>query len=209
VYELVSFEIDSIQTLKLPVFRFTGNDTLPIYSNEDQVLFQSTIMENPENFDLKENTEFRFIKDLLDKQKLLILLSVIVFLIVLTIILFGKRIKSKWKIYWLRKAFQKFSMTFDGKLGKIDQEKSAQLIEQAVAFWKDYLSSLEGQSYGTYTSSDFERKLKNPELGRCLREIDRLVYGGYTEEKLKDRLIFLKQFAEDRFEIKRKEVMSA
>lgn len=209
VYELMTFELDSIQKIALPVFRLYRGDTMEMFSNVDSVALKELIKELPQEMDLKENVLLRFIPNIFNKKLLLIVAGVLVVLIALTIILFGKKIMNKWKVYRMTKKHRRFIQTFELDIEKSKNNPDKDLIEGVNANWKNYLSELENQPYNTYSTRDFIRHLTNENLIKSLKSLDAFIYGGMEDKSLIDNLIILKHFAEDRFEIRKKEVLNA
>ncbi len=209
IYELMSFELDSVQGLALPVFRLYRGDTIELLSNADSIMLKEYIEALPPELDLKENALLRFIPDIFNKKLFLIVAGVILVILALVAILFGKKILGQWKIYRMTKKHKKFLEGFDSVISESKNKADKGKIELANATWKNYLSELEKKPYNTYSTRDFIKHLQNEELVESLKKLDAFVYGGYEEDKLVDRLIFLKHFAEDRFEIVKKEVQNA
>lgn len=209
VYEVMSFELDSVQGLALPVFRLHRGDTIELMSNSDSVMLKEYIETLPQELDLKENALLRFIPDIFNKKLFLIITGAILVILILVVILFGKKIKSRWKLYWMTKNHRSFISEFDEVISESRSNPAKEKIEVANARWKNYLSGLEKKPYNTYSTKDFRKHIQNEELLESLKHLDAFVYGGFEEDKLTDRLIVLKHFAEDRFELVKKEVMNA
>jgi ABC-type antimicrobial peptide transport system permease subunit len=209
VYELMSFELDSVQKLSLPVYRFHLNDTLEYFANVDSIMLKEYIEVLPQELDLKENALLRFIPDIFNTKLLLILLGVIIAVLLLIGIFFGKKLMAKWKVWRMSKKHNKFLENFDAYIQSVKSELQKETLEDANSNWKDYLSILESKPYNTYSTKDFISHFEDEELAQSLKNIDAYVYGGLESEKLVDNLISLKHFAEERFELKSKEVLDA
>ncbi len=209
VYELMTFELDSIQKITLPVFRLFRGDTIELLSNVDSVALKELIKELPQEMDLKENLLLRFIPNIFNKKLLFIIAGVILVVLALTIILFGKKIINNWKVYRMTKKHRRFIQTFDQDIENSKSKAEKDLIEGLNAKWKNYLSELEKQPYNTYSTRDFIKHLTNEDLIKSLKSLDAFIYGGLEDKTLIDNLIILKHFAEDRFELRKKEVLNA
>ncbi|MEM7107144.1 MAG: hypothetical protein AAF519_02875, partial [Bacteroidota bacterium] len=64
IYYLTSFEIDSVQYYKMPVFQLSGGDSVTYTTLKDSVFFQHIVKEIPdsvtaESIPLKENTTYK------------------------------------------------------------------------------------------------------------------------------------------------------
>jgi hypothetical protein len=209
IYEIMSFDLDSIQKLSLPIFRLFRGDTIEMESNVDSIALKELVTVVPQELDLKENSILRFIPDIFNKKLLLIVLGIVIVILGLVGLLFGKKIITKWKVYRMSQRHKKFVEKFELNIEESRNNPEKSRIEIAAGFWKNYLSELESIPYNTFSTKDFINHLKNEQLIISLKKIDAFVYGGYEEEKLTDSLIDLKQFAEDRFEKMKEEVGNA
>lgn len=209
VYEVMSFELDSVQKLALPVYRLHRGDTIEMLSNTDSVMLKEYIETLPPELDLKENALLRFIPDIFNKKLFLIIAGVILGILILIALFFGKKILARWKIYQMTRRHRKFITDFDALIQVSKTKAEKEQIEMANGRWKDYLSDLEQVPYNTYSTRDFLKHIPNEELAESLKNLDAFVYGGYKDDRLVDDLIRLKHFAEDRFEVKKKEVEHA
>lgn len=209
VYQLMSFELDSVQKLSLPVYRLHLGDTVELMSNLDSAMLKEYIETLPQDLDLKENSGHWFIPDIFDRKFWLIVAGVIVSTLILIGLVFGKRILKSIKAYFLKRNHQKFIEEFEGRLSDIKTEAKREFAEGANAHWKNYLSELEGIPYNTYSSREFLDKLGDKELIEHLKNLDAFIYGGYKQENLVESMVHLMHYAQDRFEMKRKEVLDA
>ena len=209
VYELMSFELDSIQKIQIPVFRLLRGDTIEYLSNSDSILLKEYIENLPQELDLKENSEHRFIQDIFNTRLFLISIGVILIILILVAVLFGKRIIARWKVWKMKRRHKKFLEEIDLyiAMNKGDFDKNS--IEKAIAIWKDYLTELEKKPYNTYSTKDFISNIENEDLQTSLKSLDAIIYGGISSDKILDYLISLKHFGDDRYEIIKKEVENA
>jgi hypothetical protein len=209
VYQVMSFELDSVQKLALPVYRLFRGDTIEMVSNTDSVMLKEYIETLPPELDLKENALLRFIPDIFNKKLFLIIAAVLLGILLLVALLFGKKILAKWKVYQMTRRHRNFISDLEALIEVSKNSAEKEQIEKANGRWKDYLSDLENVPYNTYSTRDFLRHMSNEELVESLKKLDAFVYGGYSDESLVDDLLNLKHFAEDRFEVKKKEVEHA
>ena len=99
VYNLSTFEVDSIQYLQLPVFFINDEDSLAILSNIDSVQLIHVVTELPENPELIANTDMVAIQKQFNYPYLLIGLGVLLVLVLITSLFFGKQLAKAWKVY--------------------------------------------------------------------------------------------------------------
>lgn len=209
VYELMSFELDSIQNIQLPVFRLYRGDTLEYLSNNDSIFLKEYIETLPQELDLKENAEHRFIPGIFNTRLLLITIAVILAILILTAVLFGKKIIAKWKIWKMNRRHKKFLEEFDAYISQNRESPDKKSIERSIGVWKDYLTELEKRPYNTYSTKEFISIIDNEDLLKSLKSLDASIYGGFSDEKIVDHLISLKHFGDDRYEFIKKEVENA
>ena len=99
VYIFTTFEVDSVQFLRLPVFIVTRGDSSAIYTEMDSVILQHVVAEIPdttgvENMPLKENVDFLPLVLQFNYPYLIIGIIILIIAILLVIIIFGKRIRK-------------------------------------------------------------------------------------------------------------------
>ena len=61
-YKFTSFNLDSIQFLKLPVFIINSGDSLVMNSNTDSIFLMEFIKELSDSLNVKSNTKFSFVR---------------------------------------------------------------------------------------------------------------------------------------------------
>lgn len=211
VYTLMSFEIDKIQYLTLPVFVFNqkNDDTVKIFSNIDSVFFSELIKVMPDTVVLKTNTNFQEVPLWFNYPRLII--GILIFLLITIVIwlIFGNKIKRKYYLYKLKKNYRKFVGKFDQirsdvlipliKEGKGEKGCTEKDIEKLIILFKKYLSKLENQHYLTFTTKELFNIFKDDKLNHALQDCDRAIYGGKIPDSIENPLYVLQDFAEDRY----------
>lgn len=207
VYTLTSFELDSIQSLSLPVFVITAGDSTRIESNSDQVYLQQVITESIDSLSVQETVDYQQVSKAFNYPYLLIALGVLVVLAGLVAIFFGKEIKRRYKLHLMRKGHLKFLEKF-----KLLQEQGLESSDQAEAllgYWKWYLERLEGMPYTKLTTREIVTFDHNEELNETLKSLDSNIYGEFKKGDIGHLAIRLKEFGIDRFAKKIEEVKHA
>jgi hypothetical protein len=209
VYYLTTFEIDSIQPLKLPVFVLQEKDCVAIFSMPDSLTLNFQVASVPdsvsvEKLPLKTNTAYQKVKWILNYP---ILLAIVIFLVVALVvvwIVFGKRIRKYFALRRLNKEYTEFVGRFNAALNKLSTGFSSRMAEDALLVWKNYMENLEHYPYTKSTSREITRLASDGNLDQALKSIDRGIYGGIssTIEPFK----FLQTFSRQRFEKKEAEV---
>lgn len=207
VYNLTSFELDSVQQLSLPVFLITDGDSTRVESNKDALILQQVITGNIDSLDVKETIGYQKVSKAINYPYLLIALAVLVVVGILVAIFFGKEISRRYKLYRMRKAHLKFLERF--KVLQHEGLESSVKVEHLLAYWKLYLERLEGMPYTKLTTKEIVTLDENQEFNETLRMLDSNIYGEFKKSDIKDLITRLKEFGIDRFAKKIQEVKHA
>lgn len=208
-YTLATFEIDSIQTLKLPIFVVHLKDCTAVFSETNRVFFDRAVNNLPdsvqlEKIPLKTNTNYFKVSWLLNYPLLSIIIGVLIVLLIVGWIIFGKRIRKYFKVKKLNKNYDAFLTQFHSAIDGAQSNFSSQSTEAALLIWKKYLENLMDQPFTKYTSKEIKEREKDERLGNSLSAIDRMIYANVPGEK--EHFINLKSYSEDQFNRKLKEV---
>ena len=210
IYSLASFEIDSIQMLKLPVFVINKSDCTQIFSNPDTVFFQRLVKSLPdslpaEKLPLKVNVSYLGVQWQFNYILIGIIVGILIIVLILIWIIFGKRIRKYFQLKKLVKGYESFRTQFDSSLDQLNNEFSPQSAEQSLVIWKKYLESLMAKPYTKYTSKEIKTIERSEELGHSLMAIDRMIYG-HQQENILSPFSKLKEYVQQQFEKKKAEV---
>ncbi len=209
VYFLTTFEIDSIQRLTLPVFVLQEKDCVKIFSNPDSVYFSKRVSIMPdsvsvEKLPLKTNTAYQRVSWILNYPVIAIAAAVLLIVLVIAWIIFGKRIRRYFVLRRLNKDYQAFISRFTESLDKLSAGFTSRRAEDVLIIWKSYMEDLERSPYTKFTSREIVRLVNDSQLENSLRVIDRGIYGGFLSSV--DSFRFLQSYSEQRFHKKESEV---
>ena len=209
VYFVTTFEIDSIQTLKLPVFEIHKKDCTAVFSESDTLFLKHLVTQKTDSIDapalpLKTNTTYQNVKWLLDYPFLLAIVGVLLIASVVVWIIFGKKIKRYFKARKLSKNHEAFLNKFTTTVSELSVNYSPSKAEKTMLLWKNYMEKLSARPFTKSTSKEIVIQEKDEALGRALQVIDRMVYGGsaFTSEPFDS----LRTFSNNQFANKLKEV---
>jgi len=210
IYFLATYEIDSLQRLKLPVFVVTGKDCTQVYSNTDTVYLKHLVKSIPDSvalnqLPLKSNTHYLDVRWNLNYILLAIGSGLLFIIFILVWIIFGKRIKKYFKLRRLTKGYRIFLLQYEGLIDLLQKDFSVERAEQSLVVWKKYLETLTHIPYTKFTSKEIRSFERDETLGTSLSAIDRLIYGGLEENH---RIPFdsLKDYVHRQYEKKKAEV---
>lgn len=208
VFYLSSFEIDSVQYLRLPVFMLLKGDSVEIFARKDSVFLKHVVTEIPDSvateaMPLKENTVYKRVNFQFNYPYFVIALILILStLIILSIVYFGKIMKF-FKARKMKAAHQGYKSKF-GRL--LDDANSTNDIEGLLDYWKKYLEKLERRPYLKMTTKEIIEVSDSDDIDVALKQIDASIYGSGNIVSVQDSFKKLQDFTEEKFEFKLKEV---
>ena len=206
VYTLLSFSLDSIQSLGLPVFVINGQDSFSIPAEPRSVVFQDLIPVVSDSLEVKTNTDANPLKILFDYPRLFWALGTSLAIILAIIVLFGRTIQKAWKVYWLDKRHKKFLEEFQvfESISGLEKEK----VEGMDNFWRSYLESISSTRYSALTTKEVSQLSGHQEISVNLKLIDNWLYGNKEIAEWSNLVISLKHFAEDLYHKRREAIKS-
>jgi hypothetical protein len=206
IYELATFETDSVQYLLIPAYIFKGADTTLLRPALDSVLIKPLIVTLPDTLKIIANTNYNIVNQKLNYPYLLIGLGGVVVLGIILYIVFGNRIRKAYMLQRLKRNYERFITQFERYLqGALDNKTT----EKSLGVWKFYLENLQEIPYTTFTSKEIEEKIQNKDLTLSLKSLDRAIYGNIIDEATKQSLAFLQKYAQNAYQLKIEEVRNA
>lgn len=204
VYKLMTFELDSVQKLKLPVYKINkAGEEVPIYSPEEYILLSQSLISQPDSALLYENTDLLVVKKKFNYPYLMVFLGALLAIALIVFIVFGRAIRRNFRLRKLRKENNKFILDFDQMVyGQLNTET----IELALKKWKVYAGKLSDMPLYSYTTKEIREVVPNQSLNDSLRSIDRAIYAGMVEEQMQKNLQALKAYAQEAYDKKVEEI---
>jgi hypothetical protein len=209
-YILNTYEIDSVQFLKLPVFAVQPKDCTQVYSETDTLFLKRFVTFVPdslsiEKLPLKANTSYLPVGWQLNYIIAGIVGAIVILIGVLVWIFFGKKIKRFFALKRLTKNYAGFLEKYDHSVDKLSSNFSPNAAEATLVLWKKYLESLMAKPYTKYTSKEIREMEQNELLGAALSSIDRMIYANVNESTTP--FYNLKEYVYQQFEKKKTELM--
>lgn len=210
IYYLSTFEIDSVLYYQLPVNIYYQKDTITIYPAYDSVFIKQLVQFVPDSVSaqalpLLVNTTYYRVRKLFNTPLVIISSIVLIGSIVLVWVLFGKRIRTYFKIRKLKKQYNLFLQKFDAGVYKLEQQKNLIFIEEVVSTWKKYLEQISNIPFTKLTSKEILHNNEFKELQQPLRYLDFVLYAGQNFEDM-GAFMKLKNFAGQLFEKRLQEI---
>lgn len=205
VYTLSTFELDSVQSLELPIFILKGKDTTIVRTPKMDLVIKQltkdlTISDSTKTI---ANTEYWAVKQNINYLYLGIGSLVLVLLGIIFYIAFGERIRRSYRLRRLRLQFLRFVSDYE-KLSK--NTNDTKISEHALHVWKSYLENLQKIPFTSYTSKEIAALINNEELNQSLKSIDLAIYGSIIDDNTRTAWQQLKAFAVEAYENKIQEV---
>ncbi len=209
VYYLSTFELDEIQTLRLPIFQLNPQDCTTFESNIDSIRLVLTANDIPDTVSLqtlplKVSIAFQNVPYDFNYPILFLVLFILVVAFAVAWVFFGKKIRKHFRLKRMLKAHQQFLDAFTSSIENVRTAFSPTSTEHSVSFWKKYMEQLEARPYTKLTTREMIRIQKDEALSKNLQTIDGAIYGHNTS--VVDSLQSLKSFADERFNKKLEEL---
>lgn len=202
VYQLQSFEIDPVQYLNLPAIIVTGKDSTIITSPLDSIFLIELVEVATDTTALKTNTELQDLPGQFNSPLLMIILGALVLIIIVVLIVFGKKIARHFKLKRMARTHEQFL----SKIGKLITEMKGngtpEKAEDCINLWKKYLEKLERKPFTKWTSKEIVAHDFAEELTEPLKAVDRCVYGKISSDSVYQDFQHLEDFASNRYEDK-------
>lgn len=209
VYYLTTFEIDTVQKLSMPVYVFTGEDSIPIYSQIDSIVLDQVVTQMPDSVNLAETKAFQPVSLQFNYPYWVIGLIILGVISLIVLIIWGREIRKRIKLYRLKKKLEKFREEFDREIENITQDTQKSKIESVLKFWKSFMESLEQMPYTKLTTKEIIQIQKNSSLEETLKSIDRNIYSPIAVTALQNDFEFLKDYSIDRYNHVTEEIKNA
>jgi hypothetical protein len=206
VYKLATFEIDTIQFLQLPVYVISDTDCTAVYSQPDSIIFEDVIKEIPQQPEMMVDAHFTKVRKAFNYPYFLAGTGILLLLIFIIMIFFGKSIHKAWRLYLMRKAHKSFTQRFFGLMRDVSSNNPSKSPEQVLSAWKKYMEKLEKAPFTKWTTKEITAFHSEGELKDKLRAIDRSIYADQNIKDLFNAFDFLMKYSTTRYNFKLEEV---
>lgn len=198
LYTIKSFEINTFQTLRLPIWQIIDGDSIRVFSNFDTLFFDAQIPDSllsTAEFKIRTNfipSSSKINYPLILRWFLGIVLFVAFFVLFLRMPL--ERLFLKWKF---RRRHYKFTQQFRKSM------KTAEELPSSMDLWKNHMEWLDDKPYTTLSTSEITKQSGDERLGEALKEIDGAIYGGIASDRILMALQLLYNEALEKYKTKR------
>jgi hypothetical protein len=202
VYTLVSFDIQKVQKLSMPVYLLNQKDCTAVFSSIDSVFLREMLKGSLDSLSLKTDTQFVHIEPEVNYPIVLAYMLGILGFIGTIYLFFGKFIRKQYDLFWFGRRQNEFVSNYK-KLtkGSLDDKN----ISNAVVLWKKHLEWLEKKPYTSYTTKEIIARLPNESLEEALKDVDSAVYGGILSPQMPFAMNVLLNTATELYKKRREE----
>ena len=204
VYGFLSFEIDLIQKLQLPIFVIQPNDSIVLTTPLDSIFFKElvSVQQVSDTSQLIENTKYNPVNELFNYPLLWIILAILSITLALIFLIFGRKIKNYFVIRRLKKEYNLFSNLISQCIQATRENVDRNWANKGLTQWKNYIEKLERKPFSKYTTKEILELDFTSELNEALRNIDKSVYGNKKDPKLYKSFQDIEDFTQHRFHMK-------
>ncbi|PWJ55272.1 hypothetical protein CLV98_11441 [Dyadobacter jejuensis] len=208
LYELTSFEVATIQSLRLPLFLYNGRDCTQIFckpdtlflKNADRILLQNQTAVEPMAVLVPLEDEFN-VSVALGTLALVIGFGTLIYWV------FGRDIYKQWQLLKLQRRHLEYLRSFNRLLRSTREKENTKDAEKAIIIWKNYLERLEKKPFATYTTREIIDNMPDAKLAEALRNLDGIIYGQVKSSKMNVFLEVLKDGGTKIYKNRRKQIL--
>lgn len=211
IYQLVTFDVATIQTLRLPVYLLAGRDCTAVYADADTIHLRSSLPASTrlDTLRLRPETRVTLLRRQFNYPVFMAFLLSVGLLSLAIYWLFGRELSRQWRIFQLQSRHRDFVRTFT-RLNRTARERdSTQEAEKAVVVWKEYLEEIEHKPFATFTTREIIDNIPDDALEDALKTMDRIIYGQVKSKKMEPSLEVLKLVAQQIYQRQRMEIIRA
>ena len=176
IYLIRTFNFNSIQSLELSSYIINNEDSLVITSNTDSISIDNQITAIDQSLKVKYNTIYTKIHSLINYIKIITISLIIISIIIVVYILFGKKIKTYFKIRKLNKQLKKFIFEYKSQISKYKTNKLKNELEKLLIIWKIYMEYTSSRPYLSSTTKEIQFFNKDIKTINSLKIIDKKIY---------------------------------
>lgn len=207
VYELATFNLEPVQTISLPVFEFSQQDSIRKMSNEARVFvkqsFEGPLPKNPV---VQSDLSPVPVPTRVNYPYILIGMGIVILLILVVNIFFDRPIQKFIYLFLERRRHEAFLKQHDRIRLQLNSNLNIGNMESLLNVWKKYIQRVDGNPYTSLTSMEIFKILPDPVLKDVLQEVDRWIYGGIEMKDYRFNIDYVKQVAVQLYQNKREAI---
>ncbi|MBA9077476.1 hypothetical protein [Rufibacter quisquiliarum] len=196
VYVLRTFQLQPVQRLQLQARLFFQGDTLLLTAHADSVFLIQHVKSLPEPLPLRSATQLLPVAE--EFNYLYWGLGLVAAGVLFGGIwgLFGKSIRTRYRLYVLQKDQSQFQYRFQTATDRFKRLKTLEPLERAITLWKNYLTKLEDEEISSFTTKEITTFYADDErVANTLKVCDRAIYGNIISDDESEVVNALSQLA--------------
>lgn len=202
VYTLQSYEIDQIQYLSLPAMIVNSiDDTVKVLGNKDSIFFSTSLPLEADTLKLKKNLAYQNVETKINFPLIWIISGVLLLLIIIGLLVFGKKLQQMYKLKKLKKEYINFSEQLTQNIRSLKDAPDQLLAEITLTHWKVFLEKMEKKPFTKLTTKEIMYLDYTNELNGTLKNIDRCIYGGFFDQNLYKDFQAIEDFTQHRYTV--------
>ncbi|MFK7953778.1 MAG: hypothetical protein AB8B73_13115 [Ekhidna sp.] len=206
VYSIQSFEIDLIQYFKMSAVILNGNDSIILDTPLDSIYFSELAPFTTDTTKLIRNTKYQAVNRQFNFPLLYYILGGLILIVIIVLLVFGRKMIKYFKLRRLRKEHEHFSETLSSYIKELKEQPDFSTAEKALILWKGYQEKLEKWPFSSLTTKEILALAFTNEIETPLRSIDRLVYGKRPTESIHQDFQQMEDFTMHRYSKKVEEI---
>jgi len=207
VYTLISFGLDDVQRLALPVFVVQPRDCTAVFAAADSV-FLKRLVAPQAAVRLRTNTAPVAVPRQANYPLFAGVVAGMLLLAGVVYLSFGNRIMKRYKLFRMGRHHRGFVNDYEKLVRRIRQQVDVATVANAVVIWKEYMEWLEERPFSTYTTKEIVEILPDQGLAEALQETDRVIYAQMPSENSFRSVRTLEYIALRRYREKRAQLES-
>ncbi|WP_017731813.1 hypothetical protein [Nafulsella turpanensis] len=210
IYTLATFELDSVQLLRMPAYVIQGGDSSVVFSSPDTVFVEEMISVLTDSATFVEHIAYTDVEYEFNYPYAIAGTLAGLLILVMLGFVFGKPLQRRYRIYKLRKGYRKYEKAYQEALAAYEAKNEHVQPEGLLNIWKSYMEQLESIPYTRLTTKEIAALQRHEQqLSDVLRIIDRGIYGRLSDNRFSASFRELQKVARESFESKVKEVQHA
>lgn len=208
VYQLVSFDVSKVQSLRVPVYIFQKKDCTAVFTAPDSVfLIKSNILNSGKKPVLQAETGLLPLSREFNFSMLIGSIALIIGVVGSIYWVFGQDIYKQWQLVKLQRRHLEYLRSFNRLMRNAREKNNIKDAEKAIIVWKNYLERLEKKPFATYTTREIMDNMPDDDLADALKNMDGIVYGQGKSQNMDVYLEVLKTGATRLYRAKRRFIL--
>ena len=154
IFHLSSYNINTNQFLKIPIYVLNSNDSSEIFSNIDSIKIKEFIIQISDTLKTKTNTDFSLVNIDFNYPLLVYITFFILSLLIILYLIFRKKVIIYFKTRNVNNQYKKYVYEMDLYFKEINQKFNRKKFELMILQWKRFNEKMSKHPYSTLTTNE-------------------------------------------------------